>query len=346
MPEAYLELAASDQKDILQTAAVRLGRKASVLEKDIWVCWALQALFSLPDIHPMAFKGGTSLSKVYGIIDRFSEDVDITLDYKHFDDTGYKDRPEEFDPFAAGVSKNQISKFCERLKGYTKAYAINTVIPHFEAELAKLPTADQHGVEVDETGEKIWIRFPSVVEASDEYLKSQLLIELGGRNVTDPNEVHTITPYVSEVTRDVTYPACDAVVLSPERTFWEKATLIHVECNRGEIKPKAERLSRHWYDLVMLARHASGKAAVGNRELFEDVIRHKKVFFNTGYAKYGDCLAGSLKLLPAGDTVNALQADYEQMLNAGMMYQDPPEFAEILEAVQRIETEINVAMRG
>ena len=102
MPEAYLALLAGDQKDILQTAAAGLGKSASVLEKDIWICWALQTLFSLPDIHPMAFKGGTSLSKIYNIIDRFSEDVDITLDYKYFDDTGYNKNPEIFNPFARG----------------------------------------------------------------------------------------------------------------------------------------------------------------------------------------------------------------------------------------------------
>ncbi len=224
MPENYLELSARDQKEILQTSAAELARQASVLEKDIWVCWALQTLFSIPDAHPMAFKGGTSLSKIYGIIDRFSEDVDITLDYKHFDDTDFKDHPEEFDPFAKDASKNQIRKFSDQLKGYVKTYAIETVIPYLEAELAKLPTADQHSIDVDETGEKIWISFPSVVETSDEYLKSQVLIELGGRNVIEPHEVHTITPYVSQITQGVSYPTCDVAVLSSERTFWEKAT--------------------------------------------------------------------------------------------------------------------------
>lgn len=341
MPETYLELSASDQKDILQTAAAKLGKQATVLEKDIWVCWALQTLFSLPDVHPMAFKGGTSLSKIYNIIDRFSEDVDITLDYKHFNDTGYNKHPEIFDPFAEDVSKNQISKFSDRLKGYVKTYAIETVIPHIRAELAKLPTADQNNIDVDETGEKIWFSFPSAVEASDEYLKSQVLIELGGRNVIDPNEVHPIIPYVAQTTRDVSYPECDVVVLSPERTFWEKATLIHVECNRGEIKQSAERLSRHWYDLTMLAKHISGNAAINNRELFEDVIRHKKIFFNAGYANYDDCLSGNLKLMPGEKIINGLQTDYENMVKAGMMYQEPPEFSEMIEAIQRIETEVN-----
>ena len=108
MAEAFLSLGARERADILQTIAARSGRPAIILEKDIWVCWVLHALFSMPDPHPMAFKGGTSLSKVYGIIDRFSEDVDVTLDYRAFNDG--------FDPFADGASRNQIRLFSERLK--------------------------------------------------------------------------------------------------------------------------------------------------------------------------------------------------------------------------------------
>jgi len=341
MPESYLELSSDEQIKILKAASGALGRDVSVIEKDIWVCWALQTLFSLPDAHPMAFKGGTSLSKVYGIIDRFSEDVDVTLDYKHFEDTDYNKHPEKFDPLADGVSKNQIAKYSDRLKGYVNAYARETVIPHLERELAKLPRVDDGCIEVDETGEKIWISFPSVVEEKDEYLKSQVLIELGGRNVIDPNEVHTISPYVAEITTGVSYPTCDVTVLSPQRTFWEKATLIHVECNRGKMKQNVERLSRHWYDLTMLAKHEAGQAAVQNRELFEDVIGHKKIFFNASYANYDECLAGKLKLLPSDETISALQKDYDNMVAAGLMYNEPPKFSEIIEDIRRIEAEIN-----
>lgn len=186
MAEAYLELSREDQKAILQAAAAELGRQATVLEKDIWVCWALQTLFSMPNAHPMAFKGGTSLSKVYGAIDRFSEDVDITLDYRLFENN--------FDPFADNISNSKIKKFSERLKGYVKEYTHDIVIPFLRVELDKLPTAKHHAIEVDESGEKIWVSFPSVTEEVDDYLKSEILIELGGRNVIDPNERHRISP--------------------------------------------------------------------------------------------------------------------------------------------------------
>jgi hypothetical protein len=105
-----------------------------------------------------------------------------------------------------------------------------------------------------------------------------VLIELGGRNVIDPNETHTVSPYIAELTEGLVYPNGEVVVLSPERTFWEKATLIHVECNRGELRASAERLSRHWYDLVMLAKHPAGRSAIENRQIFRIIlIYYKKV---------------------------------------------------------------------
>lgn len=334
VPESYFSLKISDQKDILQTAADELGRTPAVLEKDIWVCWGLEALFAMPDAHPMAFKGGTSLSKVYGVINRFSEDIDITLDYRAFGD--------ETDPFAVGISSNQIRKFSDRLKGYVNNYAVHQVIPYLEEQLIQLPTAGQHEVRVDDNGEKIWVSYPSAVESGDEYLKTEILIELGGRNIIDPNEVHNITADVTAVTQDVEYPACEITVLSPERTFWEKATLVHVECNRGALKENADRLSRHWYDLTMLAAHGIGKSAAQNRGLLEDVIKHKKVFFNSRYADYDACLNNGLRLLPDDDVLDQLRADYENMIRAGMMYEIAPSFDEIRASMTSLSQNINM----
>ncbi len=341
MPESYLSLSPKDQKEILQSAAIQLGRKENVLEKDVWVCWVLETMFSIPGAHPMAFKGGTSLSKVYEIIDRFSEDVDITLDFQQFNDTDYGKYPEIFDPFADGVSKTQISKYSDRLKNYVKSYAINVVVPHIQSKLDELPTKDAHSITIDDSGEKIWLSYPSVTEQSDEYLKANVLIELGGRNVIDPNETHSVTPYIASITKGVTYPTGKVVVLSPARTFWEKATLIHVECNRSDFKQNAERLSRHWYDLVMLSKHPSSQGAIANKELLEDVVKLKKVFYNSGYSNYDSCLAGSLKLIPDQASLDQLAADYKTMVSSGMMYRDPLSFDELIAAVKNLEREIN-----
>ena len=241
MAEPFLSLDARERADILRTVAANTGRSAVILEKDIWVCWVLQALFSMPDAHPMAFKGGTSLSKVYGIINRFSEDVDITLDYRAFNDG--------FDPFAEGASRNQTRLFSERLKTRVASYIRDVVRPTLDAAAERLAADGRHDIHVGDDGETIRFAYPSAVEEFGGYVRSEVLLEFGGRNVIDPNERHTIIPDLAALIPNLAYPAATVTVLSPARTFWEKATLIHVECRRRRLADRPERLSRHWFDL-------------------------------------------------------------------------------------------------
>ncbi|OTA18145.1 nucleotidyltransferase [Xenorhabdus beddingii] len=333
MTDSYFAVMPDEQRAILGYAADRLGRSENVLEKDIWVCWVLKTLFSLPDAPPMAFKGGTSLSKVFNIINRFSEDIDITLDYRYFTN--------DFDPFSGNHSKSKLKKLSEHLKQQVYQYANEVVVPHIKSELNNLPSPELHTIRIDESGEKIWVSYPSVTEEADGYLKSEVLIELGGRNIIDPNELHRVKPYVSDLVPELEFPIGQIVVLSPERTFWEKATLIHVECRRG-LRESAARLSRHWYDLVMLARHEIGHRAMSDRGLLEDVVRHKAVFFNARYAGYEECLAGRLVLLPNNEVLPALKADYQNMISAEMIYGMAPSFDELIETIKQIEHGINL----
>ena len=283
MAELFLALDARERADILRTVAARSGRSAVILEKDVWICWVLEALFSMPDPHPMAFKGGTSLSKVYRVIDRFSEDVDVTLDYRAFD--------AGFDPFADGASRTGTRRFSERLRDRTARYIRDAVGP-------ALAAGGRHDIGVGDDGETVRFSYPSAVEAPDGYVRSEVLLEFGGRNVIDPNERHTIVPDIAALTPDLTYPAAVVTVLSPARTFWEKATLVHVECHRRRLADRSDRLSRHWFDLTHLAAHEIGRAALSDRALLADVVRHKKVFFHAGYAHYDHCLDGRLRLVP------------------------------------------------
>ena len=333
MSEPFLLLEARDRSEILQTAAIKCGRRAAILEKDIWLCWVLQVLFSIPDQHPMAFKGGTSLSKIYRIIDRFSEDVDITLDYRAFS--------ENFDPFAPGVSGTKIKQFSKHLKTLGKGYTHNVVMPALAKASETLATCGQHKIRTEDSGEKVWFSYPSAVEDSDDYLASEILLEFGSRNVIDPNEQHTILPDIASLTPEIEYPATTVTVLSPSQTFWEKATLIHVECNRHRLSVNPERLSRHWYDLVCLGQHKLSVNAINDRSLLESVIKHKKVFFNASYCHYDDCLAGNLRLIPDKNDLQGLQSDYEQMHTAGILSDDAPDFETLIEKLQAIENQIN-----
>jgi len=337
LTEQFLNLDNQEKKDILETLAPDMGRKSNVLEKDVWVCWALDVMFSMPDALPMAFKGGTSLSKVFCAINRFSEDIDITIDYR----TLSEHIGDEFDPFDGKPSNNQVSKYGERLKAGLKDYATDKLIPHIQSCIDQLPNSDTFSIEHSDGGEQIRVHYPSVVEEQDEYLKNSILIELGGRNIIDPNAVHVVTPDIAEPLddQDLEFSSANVVVLAAERTFWEKATLIHAECNRGTMRASADRLSRHWHDLHLLNESEIGKSALGDTDLLKDVIKHKKCFFRSGFANYDACLEKRFKLVPEKTILEELEKDYRNMRD--MVYGDAPTFKDIIDSLRSLETEIN-----
>lgn len=328
MPEAFLHLPANDQAEILQTCAGKLGRRPEHLEKDVWICWVLQGLFTMPDRLPMAFKGGTSLSKVYAAIQRFSEDVDVTVDYKSLD--------QSIDPFDPKVSRTAQSKYTATLKARLADHTKNAIRPHFESLVGTLTEKPPKPITISEDGEKLFIPYPSRFGADE-----SVLLEFGGRNVIAPNEDHPLRPYIASVVSDLQYPEATVQVLAPSRTFWEKATLVHVACNRADPKLDSDRQSRHWHDLAVLANHKIGEASLADRALLEHVVEHKSVFFRASYANYEACLSGGLRLIPGTPLLQALGADYEKMITDGMFEGEPPTFDAIIARLAKLEKEIN-----
>jgi hypothetical protein len=175
---------------------------------------------------------------------------------------------------------------------------------------------------------------------------NSVLIEFGGRNITEPNEDHEVRPDIAEHVAELEFPRSTVSVLSPARTFWEKATLMHVECQHDEFRTGAERLSRHWYDLAMLADLVHGKAAVADRALLANVVKHKMVFYNASYANYDACLTGQLRLIPEDAALAALRDDFLRMIAAGMFIGEPPSFDAIVDRLRALEAAINGCGNG
>lgn len=328
MSEFFLQLSPDEQASILQTCAGKLGRRAEHLEKDVWICWVLHALFTMPGRLPMAFKGGTSLSKVYSAIRRFSEDVDITVDYKSLDNS--------IDPFDINTSRTARDKYTELLRTKLAEHTKGVIRPHFEKLVTQLAEKPPKRISISEDGEKLFIPYPSRL-GSDE----SVFLEFGGRNVIIPAERHTLKPYIASEIQDLQFPEATVLVLSPTRTFWEKATLIHVACNRSDAKLDADRQSRHWHDLAVLADHEIGKKSIGDRSLLKEVVQHKSVFFRASYANYKACLSGGLRLIPKKQLLDALKIDYEKMGANGMFEGEPPSFDSVAERLKILEEEIN-----
>ncbi len=279
----------------------------------------------------MAFKGGTSLSKVFNAIHRFSEDCDVTISYLGFNNN--------FDPFSENISKNALKKFTEKLRKQLSEYVKTTIAPYFNKQLSN-QFENTFQVTVSENGEQVYISYPTIIEDSIQYIRDHILIEFGARNSIDPNNEHTINTYASTVVTDLKFPKATLNVLSPERTFWEKATLIHSECHRSEFRESANRLSRHWSDLAMLSQNKIGRIALSNRDLLADVVKHKKTFYLASHSNYDLCLQGKFRLLPDSNQLKQLHLDYNQMIEAGMFSQKPLSFEEIINAVSTLEKNI------
>ena len=169
-------------------------------------------------------------------------------------------------------------------------------------------------------------------------MKDHVFIEFGARNSTEPCEKYLLKTYLSDVIDiELGLPTPIVNTLSPIRTFFEKLTLIHVECYRENTKPTPDRYSRHWYDVYMLNNSWVGKEALSHFEILENVVAHKNAFFHYSFVDYDDCLSGKLRLIPNQNYLRNLEKDYMQMINAGMFNEKPPSFKDILNGLSKLE---------
>ncbi len=331
MADSFLGLPKKDRAVLLRQHAPAVDMLPFVVEKDVWVCWALDKLFKMPDHLPMAFKGGTSLSKVYKVIDRFSEDIDVTLDYRGF-----------VDPLRGAETRGEITRLSEKLKGFVLAHTRDKVKPYFENILEEQFGKGTAKVELNENGERLYIHYPSAFdEGTGGYVPASVLLEFGGRNITEPNEARQVSPYISALLPDYIFPEPTVAVLALARTYWEKTTLIHVECNRPNQRLETPRLSRHWYDIYQMSTNLADFPSPAGHDLLTDVVKYKKVFFHYGYANYDSCLSGALRLVPREELQKALETDFKAMVVAGMFYSEPPSFQKILDRLLEVEQALN-----
>jgi predicted nucleotidyltransferase component of viral defense system len=333
--DSFLEQAPNDQRLFIQEAARRTGRAAIVIEKDFWVCWTLREIFSLPEFTKnMTFKGGTSLSKVYGMIDRFSEDIDLSF-HREFLGFGGKADP------ASATGKERARRLDALQTACAKMIAEQFVPALFGSMAKSLGTADWR-VEIDETDKQtVLFHYPQPISTASEYLKPTVKIEMGARSDHWPTEDKAIKSFLHE-TFPIELPnaGCTTVnVLSAERTFWEKATILHAECHRSLTQAVPDRNSRHYYDLVRIAEHPEGRKSISRLDLLEAVVEHKKVFFRSGWASYETAKPGTFRLVPPPERIIALKRDYALMQD--MFFGATPDFDSVLKTLSELQTEIN-----
>lgn len=330
MAERFVDLSLDDRRDALEIAAQSTGRPPSLLEKDVWVVWALDVLFRTDFRDALVFKGGRSLSKAYGIIDRFSEDVDLTYDIRRL-------IPELATDSEIPPSRNQAGRWTDAVRDALPRWLDEQVVPALAEAASAL-----HGLHVERSDTNVFVHYRSDDNALG-YVRPRVLLEFGARSSGEPTEVRSVTCDAASPLPDLTFPTADVRAMRPTRTFWEKATAAHVYCVRGEFRG-AERWSRHWYDLVALHGSGAAAAAVADRRLAEAVASHKSMFFRETGVDYHAAVSGDLRIVPpAGPSLDALREDYDRMAEAGMFVSAPPGFDTLIGRCRDVEQLANHA---
>jgi Nucleotidyl transferase AbiEii toxin, Type IV TA system len=335
----FLQLPIADRLDVFEAEAARLDTLASYMEKDFWVCCVLDILYNgLPVERPrILFKGGTSLAKIYGLIDRFSEDVDFTI---FAEDLGF---PGEL--ASSNMSKKQRKKLSEDIKLQTGNYISQHIKRDIEDIIVDLfpdcsvvidPEADDRST--------LLFLYPSLFGQDDRsYVQPRVKLEGGGRSAVDPHQVHTIRPLISDTLTDWNFSVPNVITIDAQRTFWDKVFILHgLYCGyRDELRLPSDRqrLSRHYYDVAQIFNSEVGKLAVKNNDLRERVRQHKLSFFNTAWKKFDQAVPGSLHLTPTGELLQVLQKDYLAM--QGMIVGVVPNFNLIVATLAELELLIN-----
>jgi len=330
-------MAAGARAEIFAETADRKGVAEAIIEKDFWVCWTLRQLFSMDTLSGrLLFKGGTSLAKIFHAINRFSEDIDLAVDYAALGFIGDRD------PRREGISRSRRTAILADMMTECQRYIGGEFLQALSARCEEvLGAGDTWTLEVDpQDPNTIRFRYPAASSNALAYVNPQVVLELGTHAEFVPHDHFTIRSFIAEefpkLIADGDVPV---VALLAKRTFWEKVTILHAEFHRPADKALPDRYSRHYYDVAMLAQGPIRDEALGDMNLLDQVVRHKQTFYPSAWAHYASAHSGSLHLLPAPERRLALERDYRNM--GVMLFGEPPLFAAIMETLRALESEIN-----
>ena len=331
-----------DRRDVFEAMAGRLDTVPGYVEKDLWVCIVLDVLYNrLPAGHPnLLFKGATSLSKAFGLIDRFSEDIDIVVSRDGLGFSGDRD------PAAANaLSNKKRAALFEELRKACSAYISGELQTALASQLDEivdgcrvLPDAG------DADRQTLLVEYPTLYPSREvDYVAPRVRIEAGARSAVVPNLTRTVRPFVADELPDWSFDVGSIRVIAPERTYWEKLLILHgLHCgyrDEQRLPHDRDRISRHYYDVAMITPTDCGKSALSNFGLLEAVRNHNLVAFRQAWKQFEQAIPGSVHLVPQQELSTAIEADYSAMRD--MILGDPPDFGWIMEQLQYAEATIN-----
>jgi len=328
-----------DRRGLFLATATRLGTTVQNVEKDFWVCWTLDALFNgLQSGGPrLLFKGGTSLSKGYGLIERFSEDIDITVFREDIDAPASVADLEALSRKQRDRRLEDIRKACQTFIGgslKTQLEELAAALPADGGQLRVIPDDD------DADGQTLLLEYPAV-SAHDPYVRPAVKIEAGAKSALDPHMPLVVRPYIADDVKgfDLTVP--NVTTVDPVRTFWDKVLILHSLRrsfeDRGVLRGGGQRVSRHYYDVDRMLRTGTGQRAATDMAMAADCGRHERMFFKR--AGQDTAVPGSFALVPPPAMLDQLRLDYQAM--AVMIFGDVPAFDTVVASITTLEAAVN-----
>lgn len=325
------KLQIKDRAELFQATAISMGMQSNIIEKDFWVCFMLDHLFhDCKYKNAFTFKGGTSLSKSYHVIERFSEDIDLILDWRKiiYDDANPWDER----------SKTKQTLFNKQINSEAAKFYREKLVPQLNVEM-KEKLGDGKWFSIDTEDEMVVnFYYPQIFKA--DYLRACVRLEIGPLADWTPSHETSITPFAAEKYPGIFIQKGTSVLtIDVERTFWEKITILHKIANFPEGKSLPPRYARHLYDVYNLGNSWVKESAFKRNELLEKDVIFKQKFYYTKGAHYETARLGTIMLVPGEQIHKALAEDYRAMRN--MIYGEIPEFGDIIEYLKKLEGEIH-----
>ena len=324
----YFQLSKEQQQMVLTQAANKTGLPVQAVEKDLWVTMVLQMVFTLPVANHLVFKGGTSLSKVWKVIRRFSEDIDLAID-----------------PSIWGFEGNLTKKQIKRLRKASSIFVRDELSHLLQEAVSETGMEKWLQVEADPDGEGdgtypeprvIHIRYKSIFDEDLPYLHSEVKLEVGARSLLEPTAKAAVTSVIEDVLpisttiKQVMIPTALA-----EKTFLEKAFLLH-ELFSSQSSREANRKSRHLYDLAQMMNSDIAARAIADDDLWNTIHHHRELFTSMSGVDYTPDIRKRIRLLPPDDVIDDWRKDYKDM-QSSMIYGEKSTFTELMEKMRELE---------
>ena len=324
----YFQLSREQQQMVLTQAANKTGLPVQAVEKDLWVTVVLQMVFTLPIAKHLVFKGGTSLSKVWKVIKRFSEDIDVAID-----------------PSIWGFEGDLTKKQIKRLRKTSSIFVRDDFCQSLQETVNSNGLADWLQVETDPDGEGdgtypeprvIHIRYKSLFDKKLPYLHSEVKLEIGARSLLEPTTESVVTSIIEdELPISTTIKQVMIPTALAEKTFLEKAFLLH-ELFSSQTSREANRKSRHLYDLAQMMNTDIAARAIANDELWNTIHHHRELFTSMSGVDYSPDIRKRIMLLPPDDVIDDWRNDYKDM-QSSMIYGEKPTFDDLMKMMIELE---------